>query len=92
MESENTIILKKPVTAHGEELKELTFREPTGKDIRKNGWPYTMSAGGNVILSGPVVAAYIQDLAGVNPAAVDSMHPTDVNTAGWKIAGFFLAD
>lgn len=92
MENENTIQLKKPITAHGDELFELTFREPTGKDIRKNGWPYTMGPDGNVILSGPVVAAYIQDLAGVNPAAVDSMHPADVNAAGWKIAGFFLAD
>jgi hypothetical protein len=92
MEQENVVILKKPILAHGEELKELVFREPTGKDIRKNGWPYTMSSDGNVILSGPGVAAYIQDLAGVNPAAVDSMHPVDVNAAGWKIAGFFLAD
>ncbi|MGQ3663186.1 phage tail assembly protein [Citrobacter braakii] len=88
----NTVILKKPVMAHGEEVTEITLREPNGKDVRKNGYPYNMGGEGNIIMSGSAIAAYIQDLGGVNPRAVDDLHPSDMNKLGVMVIGFFLQD
>ncbi|MDK9356717.1 phage tail assembly protein [Lelliottia wanjuensis] len=92
MENEINVTLKKPVMAHGEEITSITLREPSGKDVRKNGYPYDMNGKGNITMNGSAIAAYISDLGGVNPAAVDSLHPSDMNKLGMAVIGFFLQD
>lgn len=90
MEDKNLITLKKPIQAHGEEVKEILLREPTGKDIRVNGYPFTMNTDGQVVLLGSVVCKYVGTLADLPPGSVDQLSATDLNALGWAIAGFFL--
>lgn len=86
----NTVILKKPVMAHGEEVTEITLREPTGEDIHKHGFPFTVDNEGRVILIGNKVIDYIGVLGQIPPSAAKSMGASDINDASWIIAGFFL--
>jgi hypothetical protein len=82
--------LSKPITAHGETLHVLELREPTGKDVRELGYPYQMNQDESVKLLAHVVAKYISQLGGIPPSSVDDMSPSDLNAAGWVVAGFFL--
>lgn len=89
---ENTIILKKPINAHGEDITELTLREPNGEDVRANGYPFTTNAEGQVILLGEPIFKYISTLAGIPPSSVKEIHATDMHKLGWMVATFFLQD
>ncbi|MBC6499942.1 phage tail assembly protein [Citrobacter freundii] len=84
------IKLSKSVRAHGDELYVLELREPTGKDVRELGFPYTASGDAGVKMDAGVIAKYISRLAGVPPSSVDEMQPSDLNTISWEIVGFFL--
>lgn len=84
------IKLSKSVRAHGDELYVLELREPTGKDVRELGFPYTASGDAGVKMDAGVMAKYISRLAGVPPSSVDEMQPSDLNTISWEIVGFFL--
>ena len=84
------IKLSKSVRAHGDELYVLELREPTGKDVRELGFPYTASGDAGVKMDAGVIAKYISRLAGVPPSSVDEMQPSDLNTVSWEIVGFFL--
>jgi len=44
----------------------------------------------SVKLLAHVVAKYISQLGGIPPSSVDDMSPSDLNAAGWMVAGFFL--
>lgn len=90
MTQDTVIPLTKPISAHGEEITELTLREPTGKDIRVNGYPFTASGDGQIILIGASVCKYISTLAGIPASSVDALSATDFNALGWAVAGFFL--
>lgn len=83
--------LKTPVTAHGEAVHVLEFKEPTGKDVRELGYPYQMNQDESIKLQAHIVAKYIVRLADVPLSTVDQMTPGDLNNAGWLVAGFFLS-
>ncbi|WP_413722696.1 phage tail assembly protein [Sodalis sp. RH24] len=82
--------LTTPISAHGEEISQIDLRDPTGKDVREIGYPYQMNPDESVKLLAGVVAKYIARLGNVPPSSVDTMSPSDLNTAGWMVAGFFL--
>lgn len=82
--------LSTPVTAHGESVSVLEFNEPTGKDVRELGYPYQMNQDESIKLQAHIIAKYIVKLAGVPLSTVDQMSPSDLNNAGWLVAGFFL--
>ncbi|WP_413594711.1 phage tail assembly protein [Citrobacter youngae] len=84
------IKLIKPVLAHGEEIHVLEMREPTGKDVRELGFPYTASADAGVKMDAGVIAKYISRLASIPPSSVDEIQPSDLNIISWDIVGFFL--
>ncbi|WP_127958099.1 phage tail assembly protein [Serratia microhaemolytica] len=84
------LTLSKAIMAHGEEITEIELREPTGKDVRDLGYPYQLNADESVRLISGVVCKYLSTLGGIPPSAVDAMSPSDLNTGGWLIAGFFL--
>jgi len=86
------IELSHPVSAHGETISVLEFKEPTGKDVRELGYPYQMNQDESIKLQAHIIAKYIVRLAGVPLSTVDQMTPGDLNTAGWLVAGFFLQD
>ncbi|KAB0585660.1 hypothetical protein CFHODIGL_00014 [Edwardsiella phage EPP-1] len=82
--------LQCPVSAHGETISVLEFNDPTGKDVRELGYPYQMNQDESIKLLSSVIAKYIVRLASVPLSTVDQMSPSDLNSAGWLVAGFFL--
>jgi len=88
--------LRKPVIANGEEVSELTFREPTAGDIERVGNPVLLD-----FLSGDTPKAtfdakamtqMMSVLAAVPPSTIRAMHPRDWNTAAWNLASFFMPE
>jgi hypothetical protein len=88
------ITLTKPIQAHGQEVKELTLRPPTGGDIRRCGMPYRLVSktdGGNATeFDTDVVAKYVVALAGVPAPSVDALTPTDFQSCINEVMNFFM--
>lgn len=96
MSDKVTVSLGRPIQAHGEEVHALEFREPTGKDIRRLGLPFTVVpdlAGGEdkPEVNTGITARYISELAGIPTASVDQLAPKDWLTAMGAVLGFFGA-
>lgn len=90
-----TIPLKKPIKAHGEEVSELTLRDPTVEDIMDLGQPFLVIMGDGetgVRIQQKVVGAYIVRLAGVPLSSVKAMDLGDFGKAQAVILGFFGQD
>ncbi len=89
MPNEITIALKKPITAHGEEVSNLTLREPMAKDIRRIGYPFSVRADETVDLKPDVLAKYIEVLAKIPSSSVDEISGPDFMTIQTAIMPFF---
>ncbi|ASV33128.1 hypothetical protein CJJ18_02390 [Candidatus Williamhamiltonella defendens] len=85
-----TLMLARPIQAHGETVTVLEFREPTGKDVRELGYPYQLGQDDAVKLLAGVTAKYVSRLSDIPLSSVDTMSPADLNAAGWQVAGFFF--
>lgn len=89
-----TVALSKPIPAHGEEVTELTFREPTVKDVRQIGLPQRLWPSGDgdsvsVEVRADVVGQYIARLAAVPLSSVDKLSIADFNACMGVVMGFF---
>jgi hypothetical protein len=89
-----TVKLSKPISAHGEEVSQLTFREPTPKDLMQLGFPSLIvpSADGGVSgieVRAKVIGAYIARLAGIPPSSVEAMSVSDFIACQSEILPFF---
>lgn len=86
-----TIKLSKPVKAHGEEVSELTLREPTTKDVRELGFPYAvaLSEQNRIVFDAAVVAKYLVKLAGVPLSSIDQLSLPDFQALQGVVQGFF---
>lgn len=89
MKSEVKVPLRRPIQAHGEELRELTLREPTGKDLRVMGLPFGFSAGGEVQIDAAATHRAISTLAGIPPSSVDQLSAQDFMGVTGALMGFF---
>jgi len=90
----STVQLSKPITAHGEETAELTFREPTVKDIRQIGLPQRLvpSTDGesvSVEVRADIVGQYIARLAAIPMSSVKQLSIKDFNACTGVVMGFF---
>jgi Phage tail assembly chaperone proteins, E, or 41 or 14 len=90
----SSLVLMRPIEAYGDTVKELTFREPIGKDIRLCGFPIKFSAseGDGPNFSMPdaqVVHALIARLANIPPSAVDTLCLADLVACQSVVMGFF---
>lgn len=83
------LILSAPIQAHGEEVRELSFRELTSKDIRTLGFPFTTNKEGQTVIEAGVIGRYIVALAGIPTSSVDQMRPSDFMKAMEIVSGFF---
>lgn len=90
------VTLRKPIQANGEEVSELTFREPTGGDIERAGNPVIVD-----VFSGDTVKITFDEkkmvqmmsrLAEIPPSSVRMMHPKDWNSIAWQLVHFFTPD
>jgi hypothetical protein len=82
-----TVTLKYPLEREGEEpIKELTIREPTGKDLKQ----MDKAKGGHMAK----VMALIPRLCseGVTPAELDDMCAADITSLGEVVADFMEPD
>lgn len=84
--------LSRAVTAYGEEVKELTFREPTGKEVRKIGSPLLFDAEGNPDFDMDRVGRYVEVLSTppLPPSAVDKISAADWLPLAAAIVPFFV--
>lgn len=85
--------LSKAILMGGKEISELTFRKPTGRDVRCCGLPTKseITPGGAQLqhVDTEAAARYISELAGIPPSSVDLLDPADFVEAVSLIASFF---
>lgn len=87
-----TVKLTKPIKAHGEMLKELTLREPRGRDIAQCGEPRTIGRVGNrttIEFNTEAIHGYIVNLAGIPPSSADQLSAADWMSVANAVTGFF---
>ena len=93
MEMSVIVKLTKPITAHAEEVSELTLREPTTEDIIDTGLPMLMIVGDGdttgVEIRQKVVAKYISKLAAIPLSSVRSLSMADYSACSAAVMGFF---
>jgi len=95
--SDKKIILRlnKPIMAHGEEIKEISCREPTARDIMDIGNPvhveYVAEEDKSVVtINDKRMGLMISRLGEIPPSSVRSMATRDFAGAAWVLQNFFL--
>ncbi|MDB2704916.1 phage tail assembly protein [Pseudomonadota bacterium] len=83
------LTLRKPITAHGEELHVLEFADPTSRDLQNHGQPVKFDADENFQFNMKSVAGYVSACCKIPPSSVDQMDARDLNDAAPMVAGFF---
>jgi hypothetical protein len=85
--------LEKPIQAHGETVKTLTFREPTARDLLQIGNPVIF----NMFATPPIVThemttmtAMLSRLGNVPPSSIEQMTTRDLIDCSWGITRFFV--
>ncbi|HWJ72594.1 MAG TPA: phage tail assembly protein [Kaistia sp.] len=87
--------LSKAIPAHGEDIKELAFREPTGGDITRCGNPVKFnlaSADPEPSFDEVKMTAMMAALAGVPPSSIAVLTSRDWMTCAWMLSDFFAPD
>lgn len=87
--------LRKKIVANGEDVDELTFREPTGGDIERIGCPIVLSvfeAQPKPVYDGAVMTMMMAHLAVVPPSAIRQMDPRDWQNGAMMLFHFFVPD
>ena len=83
-----TVILTEPIKAHGQELEEITFKEPTGEEIMVCGYPLQIADGSAIPIT-TAIGKYISKLTGIPPNAVKKLHRNDFAKCTEIVLGFF---
>lgn len=87
------ISLTRPVPAHGEEIAELSFREPTGGDIARCGNPVKFNFSADppeISFDEAKMAKMLSLLAGVPESSIARLTAADWMTSAYSVAGFFF--
>ncbi len=84
-----TVTLRKPIEAYGEEVKEINMRDIEGGDVIDLGQPLTFSQDGTFNFRMDVVAKYISRLAKIPANSVRQMSPQDLTACAVELATFF---
>ncbi len=87
--------LRKSVIANGDDVMELSFREPTAADIeRAGGNPVEIVEGsqGRIVFNVSAMTQMMVLLAAVPPSTIRQMHPKDWQNIAWSLAHFFTPD
>ena len=89
---EIAIELTTPVQAHGEMIKKLVFRRPTGGDIMQMGEGYPIIINwqtGQVTPNPKVMGDMMATLAAVPPSTIRMLDAEDWSTCAYALMGFF---
>lgn len=85
--------LQRPIPVFDEEVAELVFREPTGKDILEVGNPVVLDMASEpprVTHDERKMTAMIARLANVPPSSVGRLTPQDWVACAWLLTNFFV--
>lgn len=89
----NSFKLTKPITAHGDEVQVLKWREPTGGDIERAGNPINIEVFGleqpRLSFDEKKMTAMISLLCQIPPSSVRQMAARDWNAVAWRLIRFF---
>jgi hypothetical protein len=86
-------LLHKPIqNDRGEEVSELTFREPKGGDINRFGNPVRINQDGDVLIEERKMHYMMGALCGILAPRLDQMDPRDWNSCAYRLRNFFLPD
>jgi hypothetical protein len=75
------------IKAHGEEISELVFREPTGADIVRYGNPINL----NFTMDSAAMEAQMVALAQVPPSTIRQLKAKDWNLIAFELSARFFA-
>lgn len=76
----------------GEEVRELTFREPSGGDINRYGNPVRIDQQGDAIIDERKMTLIMAALSGILSPLLERMDPRDWNSCAYRLRNFFLPD
>lgn len=90
----STVKLSKPITAHGDQVSELTLRQPTVEDLMELGSPTLLvpsadGSGVGVDVRPAVVARYVSRLAAIPMGSVKALSMADFQQCTGVVMGFF---
>jgi hypothetical protein len=90
------IIIKlvyKPIRNNrGEDVKEVSLREPRAGDINRYGVPIRVNQDGDVIIDERKMSYMIAALSGILPPFIEEMDPRDWCSCAYRLRRFFLPD
>ena len=94
MNDEVMIVLSTPITAHGEEVDQITLRQPTTADLIDLGQPMRLLPGNGldeaaIEVRMNVVANYVARLAAIPLSSVKALSLSDFGKATQAVLGFF---
>jgi len=85
-------VLSKPIQAHGEEVRELKWREPTAGDIERAGNPIVVefiNERPRLTFDERKMSSMISQLTAIPPSSVRQISARDWNSIAWKLVPFF---
>jgi len=86
-------LIHKPIRDNkGNELRELSFRQPTGGDINRWGMPVRIDIHGDVQMDERKMTMMMTALTGVMTPFLESMDPRDWSSCAYRLRNFFLPD
>jgi hypothetical protein len=90
--ADKTVKLRAPIKAQGQELQELTFREPTGVDLAAIGMPFTVGQDGGLNIATAPMARMMARLANIPPSSIGQLSAPDWMAAAMEVLGFFATE
>jgi hypothetical protein len=86
-------LIYKPIRDNkGNELRELSFRQPTGGDINRVGMPVRIDVSGDVQMDERKMTLMMTTLTGVMTPFLEAMDPRDWSSCAYRLRNFFLPD
>jgi Phage tail assembly chaperone proteins, E, or 41 or 14 len=86
-------LVHKPIRdQNNQELKELTFREPTAGDINRCGNPVRLTDDYDAVIDERKMTLIMANLSGVLSPMLDKMDPRDWNSCAYRLRTFFLPE
>lgn len=86
-----SIKLKSPIEVGGESIAELKLEEPTVRDIRETGLPFSLSADGKarIDINADATVRLVAKLAKLPPSALNKMSLADFMQCQAVVMSFF---
>ena len=84
-------LIYKPIRNNkGETIQELSFRQPTGADINRNGLPVRIDFAGEAVMDERKMTLMMTALSGVMSPFLETMDPRDWASCAYRLRNFFL--